>query len=162
MAQDKIRILFVCHGNICRSPMAEFVMKQKVAQAGLSHRFYIESAATSSEELGNPIYPPVRSLMHRLGIPYDKDKRARKLLASDYDEFDYIIGMDEYNRSNMQRICVCDCENKISLLMDFTDRPRSVADPWYTDEYEKAWRDIDEGCDALLKSVLRLKLGVRS
>lgn len=154
MVQDKIRILFVCHGNICRSPMAEFVMKQKVAQAGVSHRFHIESAATSSEELGNPVYPPVRELMRRLGIPFDRDKRARKLLASDYDDFDHIIGMDEYNRRNMQRICMCDYDGKISLLMDFTAHPRSVADPWYTDEYEKAWRDIDEGCDALLRHLL--------
>ncbi|MCQ2095947.1 MAG: low molecular weight phosphotyrosine protein phosphatase [Bacteroidaceae bacterium] len=134
--------------------MAEFVMKQKVAQAGVSHRFHIESAATSSEELGNPVYPPVRELMRRLGIPFDRDKRARKLLASDYDDFDHIIGMDEYNRRNMQRICMCDYDGKISLLMDFTAHPRSVADPWYTDEYEKAWRDIDEGCDALLRHLL--------
>lgn len=151
MAQDKIKILFVCHGNICRSPMAEFVMKKKVKDEGLESRFEIESAATSSEELGNPIYSPVRSLLSRLGIWFDKGKRARKLLASDYDNYDYIIGMDEYNRRNMERLFVCDCEDKVSLLLDYTSNPRSVADPWYTDEYETAWRDIDHGCDCFLK-----------
>ena len=147
-----IRILFVCHGNICRSPMAEFVMKDLVQKAGLSARFHIESAATSTEEIGNPVYPPVRSLLHRHGIDCT-GKTARQLRRRDYEDFDLLIGMDSENRRNMQRICSGDPERKISLLLDHTEHPRSVADPWYTRDFEATWRDVNAGCKSLLEEL---------
>ena len=146
-----IRILFVCHGNICRSTMAEFVMKDMVSRLGLAEEFHIESAATSTEEIGNPIYPPVRRLLAEKGIVFDKSKTARQLTRGDYQRFDYLIGMDEANRRNMTRICGGDPDDKISLILDWTDHPRDVADPWYTDRYEETWRDVNEGCRTLLE-----------
>ena len=146
-----ICILFVCHGNICRSTMAEFVMKDMVSRLGLAEEFHIESAATSTEEIGNPIYPPVRRLLAEKGIVFDKSKTARQLTRGDYQRFDYLIGMDEANRRNMTRICGGDPDDKISLILDWTDHPRDVADPWYTDRYEETWRDVNEGCRALIE-----------
>ena len=143
------RILFVCHGNICRSPMAEFVMKELVSQAGREDDFYIESAATSTEEIGNEVYPPARRKLAEHGIGC-KGKTARQMTRRDYDRFDLLIGMDERNLRNMTRISGGDPEGKISLLMDYTQRPGDVADPWYTGDFEATWRDVLEGCQGLL------------
>lgn len=144
-----VRILFVCHGNICRSPMAEFVMKDLIEQRGLSGQFSIESAATSTEEIGNPVHRGTRKILDRLGISCS-EKRARQLKRTDYDSFDYLIGMDEANVRNMNRICGGDPEAKIYKLLDFTDKPRSISDPWYTGDFESTFHDVREGCDSLL------------
>lgn len=145
----KKRILFVCHGNICRSPMAEFVMKDLVARAGRADDFYIESAATSTEEIGNPVYPPAQRKLAEHGISC-KGKTARQMTSRDYGRFDLIIGMDAWNLRNMRRICGNAPEGKIHLLLDYTDHPRDVADPWYTGNFEATWRDVLEGCQQLL------------
>ena len=142
-------ILFVCHGNICRSPMAEFVMKDLVAKAGVADRFHIESAATSTEEIGNPVYPPARRKLAEHGIGCD-GKRARQLRSDDYARFDMLVGMDEWNIRNMLRICGGDPDGKICRLLDLTARPGDVADPWYTDDFDATWRDVLDGCRALL------------
>lgn len=144
------KILFVCHGNICRSPMAEFVMKALVRKAGLEEKFQIASAATSTEEIGNPVYPPARRELERHGIDCG-GKTARQLTARDYESYDLLVGMDGANLRNMRRICGGDPEGKISLLLDYTDRPGDVADPWYTGDFEATWRDVSEGCARLLK-----------
>ena len=146
------KILFVCHGNICRSPMAEFVMKDLVRKAGLEHKFHIESAATSPEELGNPVYPPARRKLAEHGISCS-GKTARRLRTRDYTDFDLLIGMDEANRRNMLRLFPGDPENKISLLLDLTDRPRDVADPWYTGDFDATWQDVLTGCTLLLNKL---------
>ena len=143
------KILFLCHGNICRSPMAEFVMKEMVKKAGLEREFRIESAATSTEEIGNPVYPPARRKLAEHGIDCS-GKTARQLRNNDYEEFDLLIGMDRANLRSMYRICGGDFADKMHLLMDFTDRPGDVADPWYTDNFDAAWRDVEEGCRRLL------------
>ena len=122
------KILFLCHGNICRSPMAEFVMKDMVRKVGLEQEFRIESAATSTEEIGNPVYPPVRRKLAEHGIECS-GKTARQLRNSDYEEFDLLIGMDRANLQSMYRICGGDFADKMHLLMDFTDRPGEVSDP---------------------------------
>ncbi len=151
------RILFVCHGNICRSPMAEFVMKDLVRQAGLESQFHIESAATSTEEIGNPVYPPARRKLAEHGISCE-GKRARQLTNADYDQFDLLIGMDRANLRNMHRICGGDFAGKLHLLMDYTDHPGDVADPWYTGDFETTWRDVLECCQGLLEQ-LRFREG---
>ena len=143
------RILFVCHGNICRSPMAEFVMKDLVSKAGLADSYYIESAATSTEEIGNAVYPPARRKLSEHGISCE-GKRSRQLRRSDYDRFDLLIGMDGWNIRNMLRICDGDSDGKIHKLMDFTSRPGDVADPWYTGDFDATWRDVLEGCQGIL------------
>ena len=134
------KILFVCHGNICRSPMAEFVMKELVKKAGLASQFHIESAATSREEIGNPVYPPARRKLAEHGISCD-GHAARQLTNQDYDKYDLLVGMDSANLRNMHRICGGDFAGKLHLLMDYTDHPRDVADPWYTGDFEVTWRD---------------------
>jgi len=144
------KILFVCHGNICRSPMGEYILKDMAAKAGLSDRFEIASAAVSDEERGNPVYPPARDMMMRHGISC-KGKRAQQMTRQDYAAFDYIVGMDQSNMRNMLRIAGGDPDNKMSLLMDHTARPGNVADPWYTGDFEATWRDVNEGCRALLR-----------
>ena len=144
-----IKILFICHGNICRSPMAEYVMKDLVSKAGLSAEFHIESAATSTEELGEPVYPPARRKLAEHGIPCPT-RSAWQLRRSDYDRFDYLICMDQINLRNLHRIIGEDRDRKVSLLMDYTDRPGSVADPWYTGNFDATWQDILEGCKGLL------------
>lgn len=144
------RILFVCHGNICRSPMAEFVMKDMVRRAGLSGEILVSSAATTTEELGNPVYPPARRTLAAHGIGCE-GKTARQMRRSDYGQYDLIVGMDRENLYDMRRICQGDPQGKIRLLMDFTDRPGDVADPWYTRDFEATWRDVEEGCRALLE-----------
>ena len=143
------KLLFVCHGNICRSPMAEFVMKDMVKKAGRERTFQIASAATSTEEIGNGVYPPARRKLAEHGIGCD-GHAARQLTRRDYDEYDLLVGMDQANIRNMQRICGGDPANKIHRLMDFTDRPGDVADPWYTGDFEATWQDVTEGCLALL------------
>ena len=143
------KVLFVCLGNICRSPMAEFVMKDLVERAGLAGTFSIASAATSSEEAGNPVYPPARRKLAEHGIQC-AGKTSRQLRAEDYGKYDLLIGMDGRNLRNMECICGGDPEGKIHLLMDYTDRPGEVADPWYTGDFERAWQDILEGCEGLL------------
>ena len=147
-------ILFVCHGNICRSPMAEFIMKDLVRKAGLGDEFYIESAATSTEEIGNPVYPPARRKLAEHSID-PAGKTARQIKRTDYADFDLLIGMDGANRKNMLRFFGGDPEGKISLLLDFTDSPGDVADPWYTRDFDAAWRDIYSGCTALLDRLCR-------
>ena len=144
-----VKILFVCHGNICRSPMAEFVMKDLVKKAGLETQFHIESAATSTEEIGNPVYPPARRKLAEHGIDC-AGKTARQLKSSDYEKYDLLIGMDRANLRNMHRICGGDSGGKLHLLMDYTDCPGDVADPWYTDDFETTWRDVLRGCRGLL------------
>lgn len=146
------KILFVCHGNICRSPMAEFVMKDLVKKAGREWEFEIASAATSTEEIGCPVYPPARRKLAEHGIGC-AGKTARQLRRDDYEAYDLLIGMDSANLRNMHRICGGDPEGKISLLMDWTSHPRDVADPWYTGDFEATWRDVLEGCEAVLAAV---------
>ena len=147
--KGKQRILFVCHGNICRSPMAEFVMKDLVEKAGLEDSFLIESAATSTEEIGNSVYPPARRKLAEHGISCE-GKTARQMTRSDYNRYDLLIGMDSWNIRNMRNICGGDPEGKITMLMDYTSRPGDVADPWYTGDFEATWRDVLEGCRAIL------------
>ena len=147
-----IKILFICHGNICRSPMAEFVMKDLVKKAGLEHQFTIASAATSTEEIGNPVYPPARRKLAEHGIDCG-GHAARQLRRDDYDRWDYLVGMDSANMRNMHRICGGDPEGKISLLLDWTGHPGSVADPWYTGDFEATWQDVLAGCQALLEQI---------
>ena len=144
-----IKILFVCHGNICRSPMAEFVMKDLVKKAGRAAEFEIASAATSTEEIGNPVYPPARQKLAEHGISCT-GKTARQLTRADYDRWDLLIGMDQANLRNMRRLFPDDPEQKLHLLMDYTSRPGQVADPWYTGDFEATWRDVLEGCRGLL------------
>ena len=151
------RIIFVCHGNICRSPMSEFVMKDLVRKAGLEDAFYIESAATSTEEIwngrGNPVYPPAKRKLAEHGISC-AGKTARQTNRADYGRFDYLIGMDRANIRNMTRIYGGDPDGKISLLLDHCGRTgQEVADPWYTGDFEATWQDVLEGCTALLEEV---------
>lgn len=133
--------------------MAEFVMKDLVAENGLEEQFYIESAATSTEELGNEVYPPAKRKLAEHGISC-KGKTARQMRRADYDRFDLLIGMDEWNIRNMTRICGGDPENKIHKLLDYTKRRGDVADPWYTGDFDATWRDVTEGCQCLLQSLI--------
>ena len=151
------KILFVCHGNICRSPMAEFVMKGLVKKAGLASQFYIESAATSREEIGNPVYPPARRKLAEHGISCD-GHAARQLTNADYENYDLLIGMDSANLRNMHRICGGGSAGKLRLL-DYTDRPGDVADPWYTGDFEATWQDALAGCQGLLKELTTRRCG---
>ena len=148
-----IKILFVCHGNICRSPMAEFLMKDLVENMGLEKDFYIESAATSTEEIGNGVYPPVKRILKARGIDTSA-KHARQMTRADYDKFDYIVCMDSNNMRNMGYIAI-DTQGKYSKLLDFTDSPHDVADPWYSGDFETTEREIEQGCKALLEHILK-------
>ena len=155
-----LRILFVCHGNICRSPMAEFCMKDLVKKAGLEDRFQIDSAATSTEEIwggrGNPVYPPARRKLMEQGID-PGGKRARQTTRGDYAAYDLLIVMDAANLRNMRRIYGGDPEGKISLLLDHCGRSgQEVADPWYTGDFDETWDDVLEGCTGLLEELRRL------
>ena len=171
-----IKILFVCHGNICRSPMAEFVMKKMVrelpsvisANTSLTAAdFEIASAATSTEEIGNPVYPPARRMLASHGIDCH-GKTARQMTTADYNHYDYIVLMDQNNLRNLRWILPCDiyeretCEteaasipHKVSLLMDWAGKGRDVADPWYTGDFEATWQDVNEGCKAMLKAICK-------
>ncbi len=146
------KILFVCLGNICRSPMAEFLMRDLVKSRGLENDFYIQSAATSTEELGNGVYPPVKRLLAARGIDC-ADKRARQMTRADYDKYDYIICMDSSNLRNMGYIAT-DTQGKYHKLLDFTDNPHDVADPWYTRDFSLTEREIEAGCTALLDYII--------
>lgn len=144
-----MKVLFVCHGNICRSPMAEFIFKYLVEKRGLSSEFQIASAATSTEEIGSRVHHGTAAILDRLGIDYS-EKRARQMTKKDYQEYDMLIGMDDWNIRNMGRIAGGDPDGKLHLLMDFTDRPGEVADPWYTRNFEVTYRDVMDGCEGLL------------
>ena len=147
-------VLFVCHGNICRSPMAELVMKDLVRKAGADTEFFIASAATSTEEIGNPVYPPARRKLAEHGIGC-AGKTARQLRREDYDRFDLLIGMDGANLRNMRRICGGDPEGKLSLLLDWPGRSGDVADPWYTGDFEATWQDVLAGCQGRLDALIK-------
>ena len=149
-----VKILYICHGNICRSPMAEFVMKALVRSRGLEDEYHIESAAVSDEETGNPIYPPAKRCLTQHGVPFDNSKRARKITPADYASFDRIICMDASNLRLIRRIIPSDPDGKIHLLMSYTGRSRDVADPWYTGDFETTFQDILEGCEAMLAARL--------
>lgn len=147
-----IKILFVCHGNICRSPMAEYVMKNLVNKKGMAEQFEIASAATSTEEIGNPVYPPAKRKLKEHGISCE-GKKARQMTKADYIYYDYIIAMDRFNLRNMTKFVGNDPDNKVSLLMDFTNHPGDVADPWYTGDFDTTWNDVYEGCVGILKTL---------
>ena len=154
MKDSKItKIIFVCLGNICRSPMAEFVMKDIVEKAGLSHEFEIASAATSTYEIGNPVYPPARQKLAEHGISC-AGKTARQITKRDYENYDYIVAMDKSNLRNLRAMLGDDTMGKISLLMDYTSRPADVADPWYTGDFQATWEDVNEGCRELLTFIM--------
>ena len=149
-----VKILFVCHGNICRSPMAEYIFRKLVSDAGVSDKFEIASAATSSEEIwngrGNPVYPAAKQKLCEHGI-YCVDKRARQIRAIDYVYYDLIVGMDEMNIRNMKHVYHNDPEGKIHLLLEYTGNRRGISDPWYSGDFDTAYREIEEGCIALFK-----------
>ena len=147
-----MKLLFVCHGNICRSPMAEFVMLDLLKTAGLSDRVHVASAATSREELGNPVHPGTKRKLAENGISC-KGKTARQMTRADYDAYDLLICMDSYNLRNMQRITGGDPENKMCKLLSFCGEDRDVADPWYTGDFDATWHDVMRGCTALLKQL---------
>lgn len=147
-----IKILFVCHGNICRSPMAEFVMKDLVNKKGITDQFEIASAATSTEEIGNPVYPPAKRKLKEHSISCE-GKTARQMTKADYTYYDYIIAMDHFNLRNMTKFVGNDPDNKVSLMMDFTNRHGDVADPWYTGDFDATWNDVYEGCVGILKKL---------
>lgn len=154
---DKVRIMFVCHGNICRSPMAEFIFKDIVSQKRIEDKFFISSSATSTEEIyrgvGNPVYPPAKRILANHGI-FCEGKRAVQLKNEDYNNYDYFIGMDRANIKNMHIILKNDPEGKIYKLMDFTNRPGDVADPWYSGDFDVTYKDVYDGCEALLEYLL--------
>ncbi len=148
-----IKIMMVCLGNICRSPMAEFVLKDMVAKRGLSDNFYIASAATSREEIGNPVHWDTRQKLAEVGIS-TAGKTAVQLTKADYDKYDYFLLMDRSNLRNVGRIFPSDPDGKVHLLLDYTDRPGDIADPWYTGDFEATYRDVVEGCEGFLKHIL--------
>lgn len=152
-----IKILFICWGNICRSPMAEFILKDKVKKLNLSSQFHIASAATSTEEIwngvGNPVYPPAKKELAKHGISCE-GKRAVQLKREDYDKYDYLIGMEPLNIRYMREILGADPEGKIHMLLEFAGEDRGIADPWYTGNFEVTYDDICRGCDALLKYIM--------
>ena len=150
MPQPSFRILFVCHGNICRSTMAEFVLKDMVVRRGLADEFEIESAATSTEEIGNPVHPGTVGELRRHGIGGFEKKRARQLRRGDYDAFDLIIGMDEANTRHMDRMLGGDPAGKLHKMLEFAGSTRDVADPWYTGDFDATYEDVCDGCRGLL------------
>ncbi|MBE6636816.1 MAG: low molecular weight phosphotyrosine protein phosphatase [Ruminococcaceae bacterium] len=154
------RILFICHGNICRSPMAEFIFKKLILERGCASRFAVASAATSDEEIwngvGSPMYPPAKAMLRQQGIPYE-ERRAVRLTKGDYERYDLLIGMDHANFRQMHRLFGSDPSGKLHLLLDFTARGGEVADPWYSGRFDVAFRDIYEGCQALLDTLLKEK-----
>ena len=151
-----VKIAFVCHGNICRSPMAEFLFKNMINNGGMGKNYHVVSRATSNEEIwqgiGNPIHEGTLGIFHKYQIPYDKSKRATQLKRDDYADFDLFIGMDFANVRNMHRIFGADPQNKVKLLLDYASEHREVADPWYTGDFEKTYRDILKGCECFLST----------
>ncbi len=147
------KILFICHGNICRSPMAEFIMKDILKKKGLENDFFVKSAATSREEIGNGVYPPAKRILNEMGIDC-RGKTSVQVTRDDYCRYDYLICMDKNNIRNLRFIIRDDKDNKISMLLDYTDTPRDVADPWYTGDFETTKTDIINGCTALLDFIL--------
>lgn len=147
------KILFVCHGNICRSPMAEFVMKHLVESKKLDSEIYVESAATSTEEIGNDIHPGTRRKLTEVGIPFKK-RQARQITKRDYDLFDYIIVMDTNNIRNMKRIIKDDSGHKVFKLLEFAESQNDIADPWYTGNFDRTYEDILKGCTGLLNKLI--------
>lgn len=147
-----IKILFICHGNICRSPMAEYLMRDFIKKENLQDEISCASAATSREEIGNPVHPGTKKVLARLGI-YPYEKRAIQMQKSDYEHYDYLIGMDRDNLSRMKEICQGDPEHKMYRLLDYTKHPSDVADPWYTGDFETTYQDIVTGCKALLETI---------
>ena len=145
------KILFVCHGNICRSPMAEYIAKDLVKKAGIEARFEIASAATSREEIGNPIYPPAQRVLTQHGIAFGQ-RAARQITPEDYRYYDHIVIMDLNNQRNLQRLLGEDVDHKVTMLMSYAGLQRDVADPWYTGDFETAFQDILAGCEELLRS----------
>ena len=148
-----IKVLFVCLGNICRSPMAEFVFKDMVNKRGLSNEFYIESAATSSEAVGEGIYFGIRDILKEQEIHFE-ERKARQMTKADYNKFDYILGMESKNIANILRIVGEDKENKVHRLLDFADSPRDIADPWYTGDFDITYYDVEDGCSKFLDYIL--------
>ena len=148
-----IKVMFVCHGNICRSPMAEFLLKDAVKKLGKEKGFLVASSATSAEEIGSPVHYGTKRILDRLGI-LSSGKRAVRLTSADADKYDYFVGMDEANVRNMRRILGDRADGKIFLLMEFAGKRKNVADPWYTGNFEETYRDISEGIDGFLKTVL--------
>ena len=146
------KILFICHGNICRSPMAEFVFRDIAERAGKSDKFSVASAATSYEEIGNPVHRGTAKILDRLGISYS-GKRAVHLEKSDYAKYDYLVCMDSANVRNTLRIVGNDPENKVRKLLEFAGSCEDVADPWYTGNFERTYEDVLAGCNALLKYI---------
>lgn len=147
------KVLFVCHGNICRSPMAEFILKDMVTKKGLSSEIHIESAATSREEIGSPPHYGTRKILDSLGIDYS-GKRARQMKYDDYEKFDYLIGMDSYNIKNMKRLFDGDPNNKVYSLLEFAGESGDIADPWYTNKFDATYKDVVKGCKALLAQIM--------
>jgi len=148
-----IKVLFVCLGNICRSPMAEFVFKDMVNKKGLSNEFYIESAATSSEGIGEVIYYGTTNILRQQGIPYE-ERKSRLLTKDDYNKFDYILGMETKNITNILRIVGEDKENKVHRLLDFSDMPRDIAAPWFTGDFDITYYDVEDGCSKFLEYIM--------
>ena len=154
MITNKIyKILFICHGNICRSPMAEFIFKDLIRSRGIEDRFYVESAAVSTEEIGNSIYPPAKRCLNAHGIPFDKNKTARQITRADYDRFDLIIYMDRMNLRWLKYIIPADPAGKVHLMMSYAGKDRDVADPWYTGDFETTYRDITLATEKLLEEL---------
>lgn len=147
-----IKILFICHGNICRSPMAQFVLEDMVKKAGMRDQFMIDSCATSREEIGNGVHYGTKDKLRKEGVRMH-DHRARQLTKKDYEEYDYLIGMEETNIRNMKHLLGGDPEHKMMRLLDFSDHPRDIVDPWYTDNFDITYTDIVEGCEAFLKTL---------
>lgn len=147
-----IKVLFVCYGNICRSPMAEYIFKDIVKKEGLEQQFYIDSAATSNEEIGNPAHYGTRNKLREMNIECE-NHRAKRIIKQDYNKFDYIIGMEERNVEDIKRIVGKDSKNKVCKLLDFSDNPRNIADPWYTGDFDTTYHDVVEGLQEFLKQI---------
>ncbi|MCD8020809.1 MAG: low molecular weight phosphotyrosine protein phosphatase [Clostridiales bacterium] len=145
-----INVLFICHGNICRSPMAEFIFKDMVEKRGLADNFTIESCATSTEEIGRSLHPGARAKLDQMGIPHQR-RRARRLTKKDYEDFDYLLCMDEWNVRNTRRIIRKDPDDKVHMLLEYAGQRREIADPWYTDNFDETYDDLILGCEAFLQ-----------